>query len=578
MPPSPDPEPPGFSTLSFGSTTGQIPASQRKENKCRKFFQQMQPTFSIDVPTTTFTRLEFLDNFDPAKDIVVRKKAREWVNKNREVSNLAGKATSKSRLKNAALKLDEEDQSKQLVRRKSAPQTLVIACPKAVGASSVDPFGILPNIGRDFDHIIKYFLSANCPEEVPCSDDKYADKSKHALIPFQHENTILGNMAKSELTFTLWLYATVIIRDGLSGNFHTEEVYWFYNRSLKTMQDTLQRETAAGNYTDHLINAVACITAAAVFSGMFDTAIVHRDALIRLLTLRGDGDVRVGCQSTSYFTRKASQWSEILVAAQLAETPKLPHQTQGLSRLPVPEAVILTTDALTVTTLSSLPQVSEAIVEVIRYLHQIAVSFASPPPDIKIDDYIIQPMYDAQHALLRILAAQKLPDNGFTDVEVLLAEAFQLYFWTGTRDLSPQTKLCELFVSRVMKALLPLLLEASTELSFTAGYQMAAAAGAKDNSAQKGPEAKDHFYRFLRHTREANNAITWALALGTLVTAPLLAPEHHWFKDHFQLQLRAMALHQDQSRWLAFLGLFPTTDGFSNPCIDLKIAWREYGV
>lgn len=71
-------------------------------------------------------------------------------------------------------------------------------------------------------------------------------------------------MAKSELTFILWLYATVIIRDGMLGNFNTEEVYWFYNRSLKSMQETLQRESATGNYSDHMINAVACITAAAV--------------------------------------------------------------------------------------------------------------------------------------------------------------------------------------------------------------------------------------------------------------------------------------------------------------------------
>ena len=71
-------------------------------------------------------------------------------------------------------------------------------------------------------------------------------------------------MAKSELTFILWLYATVVIRDGMLGNFNTEEVYWFYNKSLKAMQETLQKETAAGAFSDHLINAVACITAAAV--------------------------------------------------------------------------------------------------------------------------------------------------------------------------------------------------------------------------------------------------------------------------------------------------------------------------
>lgn len=71
-------------------------------------------------------------------------------------------------------------------------------------------------------------------------------------------------MAKSELTFILWLYATVVIRDGMLGNFNTEEVYWFYNKSLKVMQETLQKETATGVFSDYLINAVACITAAAV--------------------------------------------------------------------------------------------------------------------------------------------------------------------------------------------------------------------------------------------------------------------------------------------------------------------------
>jgi hypothetical protein len=323
---------------------------------------------------------------------------------------------------------------------------------------------------------------------------------------------------------------------------------------------------------------------------------MHRDALVHLFALRGNGDVQVGWQSTGYFTRKASQWyaallkalrnvfadflarCEIMVAAQLAEIPKLPHQTQGLSLRPVPEAVIVTTDALTATTLNSLPHLSAAFVEVIRYLHQAAVLSASPPPDTKIDDYIIQPTYDAQHALLKILAAQKLPDHEFTDMEVLLAEVFQLYYWTGTRGLPPQTKLCELLVSRVTKALLPLLLEGSTGLPLTTGHGMAAEAGDKHNSVQTQPEAKEHFYCFLTHTKEANNAITWALALCTLVTAPLLAPEHHWFKVHFQLQLRAMALHKDQTHWLAFLSLFPTTDGFTNSWIDLRSVWREHGI
>lgn len=75
---------------------------------------------------------------------------------------------------------------------------------------------------------------------------------------------MLGNMAKSELNFVLWLYVTVIIRDGTSGNSNTEEAYWFYNKSLKVMQETIQRETAAGKFSDYLINAVSSITAASV--------------------------------------------------------------------------------------------------------------------------------------------------------------------------------------------------------------------------------------------------------------------------------------------------------------------------
>ena len=103
-----------------------------------------------------------------------------------------------------------------------------------------------------------------------------------------------------------------------------------------------------------------------------------------------------------------------------------------------------------------LPPVSDAFVHIVRYLHQIAVSYSSPPPDVKINDFVIQPMYDGEHAILRVLVAQKEPGHSFTEAEVLLAECFQLYFWTGPRGLPPQTRLCELLVSRVMKALLPL--------------------------------------------------------------------------------------------------------------------------
>lgn len=41
---------------------------------------------------------------------------------------------------------------------------------------------------------------------------------------------------------------------------------------------------------------------------MFKASVLHRDALIRVLTVRGDGDLLAGWKSTSLFTRKATQW------------------------------------------------------------------------------------------------------------------------------------------------------------------------------------------------------------------------------------------------------------------------------
>lgn len=57
----------------------------------------MQPTFSKELPQTTTTMLEFLDHSDPAKDVVVEKKAREWVDKNKGISKqkLNSQATRK---------------------------------------------------------------------------------------------------------------------------------------------------------------------------------------------------------------------------------------------------------------------------------------------------------------------------------------------------------------------------------------------------------------------------------------------------------------------------------------------------
>lgn len=93
----------------------------------------------------------------------------------------------------------------------------------------MDPFSILPDVGRRVDHIIEHYFVTH-PEEVPCSDDKFIDvklknaEPKDSLVPISRAETILGNMIGNELNFTLWLYATTAIRDGTLGCFSSEEV------------------------------------------------------------------------------------------------------------------------------------------------------------------------------------------------------------------------------------------------------------------------------------------------------------------------------------------------------------------
>lgn len=234
-----------------------------QKGKGRKFFQQLQPTFSIDVPQATTTKLEFLDHSDPAKDIVVRKKAREWVNKNKAISKQSGDSRSLVKPKKVVRKVeDTKREQKQGKAKQYEPMKLNIALP-AFNINTFDPFNVLPDVGRKYDHIIQFFLTS-CPEEIPCSDDKYSQKAKGTMVSFSADNTVLGNMAKSELTFILWLYATVSIRDGMGGSIDTEEVQWFYTHALRAVRETLKEESVSGEYSNHLVSALGCITATAV--------------------------------------------------------------------------------------------------------------------------------------------------------------------------------------------------------------------------------------------------------------------------------------------------------------------------
>jgi hypothetical protein len=143
-------------TITFENTATPSQGGLKKD-KGRKFFHQIEPTFAVRVPNSAYTELQFLDNFDPGKDTIIRKKAREWVNRNKERAALGAKPNLKP--KTSTGKAGSEEQEKQLAKRKAISKALVVS-PRSVSANSIDPFGLLPDVGRNIDHIIRYCMSA----------------------------------------------------------------------------------------------------------------------------------------------------------------------------------------------------------------------------------------------------------------------------------------------------------------------------------------------------------------------------------------------------------------------------------
>lgn len=138
--------------------------------------------------------------------------------------------------------------------------------------------------------------------------DKYSQTPNKDLIGFNHENTVFSNMAKSDATFIMWLYSLAAVHGGMIGRPNSEEVRWFYNKALIAVQRMLKKDVEAGKYSDELLNGMTCATATASYSGMYDTATLHRSATIRALTIRGGGDIMEGLKSLPPWSCKAIQW------------------------------------------------------------------------------------------------------------------------------------------------------------------------------------------------------------------------------------------------------------------------------
>lgn len=98
---------------------------------------------------------------------------------------------------------------------------------------------------------------------TPPVDRHILDNDK-TLALSTRDNSIMWNMARGEVSFVVWLYSIVLVRDGMRGLFDTEDARSWYNEALKKIRGELADQMQHGNFSDHLINALACIQATSV--------------------------------------------------------------------------------------------------------------------------------------------------------------------------------------------------------------------------------------------------------------------------------------------------------------------------
>lgn len=95
------------------------------------------------------------------------------------------------------------------------------------------------------------------------ADKNILDEDK-ALAISTRDNSIMWNMARGEVSFVVWLYSVVLIRDGMRGNFNSQEVQSWYTEVLRKIRQDLNDEAQRGKFSDHFINALACMQATSV--------------------------------------------------------------------------------------------------------------------------------------------------------------------------------------------------------------------------------------------------------------------------------------------------------------------------
>ncbi|KAF1924702.1 uncharacterized protein M421DRAFT_274612 [Didymella exigua CBS 183.55] len=531
------------------------PYQDHPNRSTAKFFKRVVPPCSLESQPRNLD-FKWLDHSDPDRATIVRMKARAWVNKSKEE---AEKSKLESQRK-AKLRDFKHTQRMGMIARRDSGYIPT----KITELRSFDAFSILPGVRKDRYHLLQYFLSSPFMwDALPCCDDKHILENDKTLSVSTRENSIMWNMARGEVSFVVWLYSVVLIRDGMKGDFNSAEVQSWYIESLRKIRQDLADQTQLGRFSDYLINALACIQATSSFAGMFEAAVMHHNAMTKILKIRGNGDILMGLKQLSPWSMRAIQWCEFFVSAEQVQLPDIPYYAVNEPNMS-PPSLVAETFALTQRSMESLPFFRGPLRTILYQLHQLGLVYARAPSSADVDRFVAGPLYDTEYALLKVLASQKQARRDSSDVEILLAEILQLYLWIGPRKMRPQGRLTSLLASRV--ALTLSLFMPSSDV--------------QDDAESVGPSTIFSLldlksYSFHCHSRPytVNNLVAWSLALATSAGAAVPIPEYQWLKRYYAMHIMTLGLHDDIDGYRSLVSNFPTVDGFD--WIDLTGLFYE---
>lgn len=252
---------------------------------------------------------------------------------------------------------------------------------------------------------------------------------------------------------------------------------------------------------------------------------------------------------------------EFGVAAYNRALPVLPY-LPPTTNTALPYDMILESEKLAYTTFTNIPPVSYPIQNVFIMIHQLALAQTQYSTikkkalgRAKTDSVSLRLLYDAEYSLLQMSSVQQAPKHTYSAIDVMLTEACQLFLWLGGRDLPYEMKLCDVFVVHLKDALIRVLEEAASPEGTVLPNTVIPFHPVEHGSPVKSPIPFPHMDASLRARQ---NAILWALHIGTLTTGVRSRPDHGWYSEHFRQQTQEMGLKtlQDVD---TVLKLFPSS-------------------